>query len=76
MIPVTLPVGTFVEVWRTRLVSEVCVVEHSDPLVLRKASAFERIKLWFKTRPPRKGELGAAYEAADIIRRAKEGVTK
>lgn len=74
MTPVHLPVGTYVEVWRTRIVKEICVVECSDPLLLRRASMFERIRAWFKNRPPRKGELGAAYEAADLIRRTKEGI--
>lgn len=75
MIPVEpLAVGTFVEVWRSKIVSEVCVVTNSEPLILRKASPFERVKLWFKTSRTKKGELAAAYEAVDAIRKAKEGM--
>lgn len=72
MIPI--PEGTFVEVWRTKIVSEIAVVECSDPLILRKATALERFRLWFRIRRARAGEISAAVEAIGAIEKAKERV--
>ena len=69
---IDIPVGTMVEVFRTKLVSEIAVVECSNPLILRRATALERFKCWFRTRKIKSGEIAAACEAIDAIDKAKE----
>jgi hypothetical protein len=66
--------GMLVEVWRTKVVSEVCVVEHVRPLVLRPATAWERWGLWFRQRKTKSGEIAAAAEATKAIETAMEKV--
>lgn len=70
-----LPVGTYVEIVRTRLVSQVCIVTCSDPLILRPANPIERFRCWWLTRKVRAGEVAAASEAVEAIERAKEKQT-
>ena len=69
---IDLPVGTMVEVYRTKIVSEIAVVECSNPLILRRATAFERFKCFFRHKRIKSGEIAAAVEAIDAIDKAKE----
>lgn len=64
----------FVEVWRTKIVSEICIIEGVGPLILRRATPWERFKLYFRNRKTKSGEMAAAVEAVDAIAKAKEGV--
>lgn len=70
-----IPVGTMVEVFRTKLVSEIAIVECSHPLILRRATAFERFRAYFKQRRMKAGEIAAACEAVEAIDKAREGTT-
>jgi hypothetical protein len=67
-----IPAGTLVEVLRTRIVSEIMVVEHSDPMVLRRATHWERWRYWWRSRRVKANEIAAAAEAIKIIENAKE----
>lgn len=67
-----LPVGTLVEVLRSKLVGEICVVTNESPLILRPATAWERMRWWYKSRRAKAGELSAAAEAIAAIESAKE----
>lgn len=70
-----LPVGTFVEILRTRLVSQVCIVTCSEPLILKPASPMDRFRYWWKSRAYKSCEMAAAQEAVNAIERAKEKQT-
>lgn len=68
---IRLEVGTLVEVLRTKIVSEVCVVDCSDPLILRSATYFERWRFWWKMRRVSAHEIAAAAESNSVIERAR-----
>lgn len=70
---VTLEPGTLVEVLRTKLVHEICVVDSvvGSALILRKANCWERWRWWFKSRRASVGEMAAAAESNEVILKAK-----
>jgi hypothetical protein len=65
--------GTLVEVVRTRLVSEVMVIESviGPAVVLRKATYYERWRFWWRSRRQTANEISAAAESNIVIERAK-----
>lgn len=52
-------------------VTEIAVVICSKPLLLRKATAYEKFMYWFKVRRSKAGEIVAAVEAVEAIERAR-----
>ena len=64
--------GTMMEILRGRGITEVAVVICSEPIMLRKATAWETYQYWFRSRRPVMGELAAGADAAEAIDKAKK----
>lgn len=65
-----LPVGTFVEICRGIGIGEVCVVECTDPLMLRPATVMEKFRLEWRRRRCKAGEMASACDARYVIEQA------
>lgn len=66
-----LPIGTMMEIARANGITEIAVVICVKPLLLRKATAYEAFRFWFRTRKTRVGEMTAAVHAVEAIDKAK-----
>lgn len=72
----TLAPGTFVEVFWTKAVSEICIVEAEEPLKLRPATAWERLAHVFRKHKAEPEEFSAAVDAIRLIEAAKSNKEK
>lgn len=68
-----LPAGTLVEVTRARYFTEIMVLEQDCPIILRKATAWERFRYWWNSRHTASAEIAAAVDAVNEIERISQG---